>query len=119
MIERSLVSDLPKRPKMNLSVTTVNTFVMRALAVLLLFPSMLIVAEPTTHVCDVVIAGGSLASAAAALSASAASISTRVCFLEITDWPGGQATAGGDPAMDFGLQYLNFPRNIRSRWPSY
>ena len=65
-----------------------------------------------THDCDVVIAGGSLASAAAAVAAGEASNITRVCFLEITDWPGGQATAGGIPAMDFGLQYLNFPYNI-------
>eukprot|EP00039_Didymoeca_costata_P022100 m.346114 g.346114 ORF g.346114 m.346114 type:complete len:609 (+) comp28152_c0_seq1:154-1980(+) len=65
------------------------------------------------HECDVVIAGGSLASAAAAVaSGQTASNSTRVCFLEITDWPGGQATAGGISAMDFGLQYLNFPQNI-------
>jgi hypothetical protein len=70
-------------------------------------------AQATTHQCDVVIAGGSLASAAAAVAAGEASNSTtRVCFLEITDWPGGQASAGGIPAMDFGLQYLNFPHNI-------
>lgn len=65
-----------------------------------------------SHKCDVVIAGGSLASAAAAVSAGEASNSTSVCFLEITNWPGGQASSGGIPAMDFGLQYLNFPRNI-------
>lgn len=96
--------------------------VLRAIAVLYLFPSMPAVTamasrdgdvQTGTHVCDVLIAGGSLASAAAAVAASAASSkSTRVCFLEITDWPGGQASAGGDPAMDFGLQYLNFPHNI-------
>ena len=73
------------------------------------------VSEPMAlYTCDVVIAGGSLASAAAAIAASEASSSntTRVCFLEITDWPGGQATAGGIVAMDFGLQYLNFPHNV-------
>ena len=64
------------------------------------------------HECDVVVAGGSLASAAAAVAAGNASNSTRVCFIEITDWPGGQASASGIPAMDFGLQYLNFPKNI-------
>lgn len=68
--------------------------------------------KSVTHECDVVIAGGSLASAAAAVAAGEASTSTSVCFIEITDWPGGQASAGGIPAMDFGLQYLNFPRNI-------
>lgn len=67
----------------------------------------------STEECDVLIAGGSLASAAAAVAAGEASgNSTRVCFLEITDWPGGQASAGGIPAMDFGPQYLDFPRNI-------
>lgn len=66
-----------------------------------------------THVCDVVVAGGSLASAAAAIAASETSTNTtRICFLEITNWPGGQASAGGDSAMDFGLQYVNFPHNI-------
>eukprot|EP01043_Picozoa_sp_COSAG02_P063051 COSAG02_NODE_8842_length_2423_cov_1.915663_1_plen_634_part_01 len=64
------------------------------------------------HECDVVIAGGSLASAAAAVAAGEASNTTTICFLEITDWPGGQVSAGGDPAPDFGVQYLNFPRNI-------
>jgi hypothetical protein len=70
--------------------------------------------DGTQHECDVVIAGGSLASAAAAVAAGEAFNGTAktVCFLEITDWPGGQATAGGIPAMDFGLQYLNFPHNI-------
>ena len=45
-------------------------------------------AHNRTHTCDVVIAGGSLASAAAAVAAGEASATTRVCFLEITDWPG-------------------------------
>ena len=83
---------------------------------LLLLPSFVLATSATsptsTHNCDVVVAGGSLASAAAAVAAGEASNSTRVCFLEITDWPGGQASAGGIPAMDFGLQYLNFPHNI-------
>ena len=65
-----------------------------------------------TKECDVVVAGGSLASAAAAVAAGEASNLTRVCFLEITDWPGGQASASGIPAMDFGLNYVNFPQNI-------
>ena len=69
-------------------------------------------AQTGSHVCDVVVAGGSLASAGAAVAASEASNSTRICFLEITDWPGGQASAGGIPAMDFGFQYVNFPQNI-------
>eukprot|EP00035_Acanthoeca_spectabilis_P029300 m.474003 g.474003 ORF g.474003 m.474003 type:complete len:161 (+) comp35445_c0_seq1:53-535(+) len=91
----------------------------RVVTMLCLFLTMRTTADNTgprsqsnTHVCDVVIAGGSLASAAAAVAAGEASNSTRVCFLEITNWPGGQASAGGIPAMDFGVQYFNFPQNI-------
>jgi hypothetical protein len=52
--------------------------------------------------CDVAIAGGSTASLAAAITAAEAAPELRVCFLEITDWPGGQMTSGGVPAIDFG-----------------
>jgi hypothetical protein len=58
--------------------------------------------------CDVITAGGSLASLAAAIAAANASVSDAsghppsVCFLEPTDWPGGQLTASGVPAVDFG-----------------
>ena len=51
--------------------------------------------------CDVVVAGGSTASLAAALTAAEAAPELTVCFTEITDWPGGQMTAGGVPAIDF------------------
>jgi ribulose 1,5-bisphosphate synthetase/thiazole synthase len=44
--------------------------------------------------CDIVIAGGSTASLAAAITAAEADRSLTVCFTEITDWPGGQMTAG-------------------------
>jgi hypothetical protein len=52
--------------------------------------------------CDIIVAGGSLASLAAAVSAASALSKPRVCFLELTDWPGGQMTASGVPAIDFG-----------------
>ncbi|EDQ86953.1 uncharacterized protein MONBRDRAFT_27772 [Monosiga brevicollis MX1] len=52
--------------------------------------------------CDIVVAGGSTASLAAAITAAEADASLTVCFTEITDWPGGQMTAGGVPAIDFG-----------------
>eukprot|EP00730_Choanoeca_flexa_P013337 TRINITY_DN5212_c0_g1_i2.p1 TRINITY_DN5212_c0_g1~~TRINITY_DN5212_c0_g1_i2.p1 ORF type:complete len:656 (+),score=135.69 TRINITY_DN5212_c0_g1_i2:31-1998(+) len=52
--------------------------------------------------CDIVIAGGSTASLAAAITAAEADTSLTVCFTEITDWPGGQMTSGGVPAIDFG-----------------
>lgn len=44
--------------------------------------------------CDVVVAGGSTASLAAAITAAEADPTLAVCFTEITDWPGGQMTAG-------------------------
>lgn len=40
--------------------------------------------------CDVVVAGGSTASLAAALTAAEAAPDLTVCFLEASDWPGGQ-----------------------------
>lgn len=52
--------------------------------------------------CDIAIAGGSTASLAAAITAAEAAPELTVCFTEITDWPGGQMTAGGVPAIDFG-----------------
>jgi hypothetical protein len=53
-------------------------------------------------VCDIAIAGGSTASLAAAITAAEAAPELTVCFTEPTDWPGGQMTAGGVPAIDFG-----------------
>ena len=60
--------------------------------------------------CDVVIAGGSTASLAAAITAAEAAPELSVCFTELTDWPGGQMTAGGVPAIDFG-GYNRYPEN--------
>jgi len=59
--------------------------------------------------CDVLIAGGSTASLAAALTAANSSASLKVCFLEITDWPGGQMTSSAVPAIDFGPKNSNPP----------
>lgn len=58
--------------------------------------------EAVEEACDVIVAGGSLASLAAALSAANASASASVCFVELTDEPGGQLTASAVPAIDFG-----------------
>ena len=52
--------------------------------------------------CDIAIAGGSTASLAAAITAAEAAPELHVCFTDPTDWPGGQMTAGGVPAIDFG-----------------
>jgi|GEM_PF-596154 len=49
--------------------------------------------------CDVVVAGGTTAALSAALTAAREGVKT--CLLEPTDWPGGQLTAGGVPAVDF------------------
>ncbi|MEM9492855.1 MAG: FAD-dependent oxidoreductase, partial [Myxococcota bacterium] len=49
--------------------------------------------------CDVVVAGGSTAALAAALTSAEEGAVT--CLLEPTDWPGGQLTAGGTSAIDF------------------
>lgn len=72
-----------------------------------------------TYDCDVIIAGGSTASLAAALSS--AREGQKTCFLEATDWPGGQLTSSGASAIDFAsfkspgvnLNYLTHrPQNI-------
>lgn len=52
--------------------------------------------------CDIIVAGGSLASLAAAVTAANVSRASVVCFLDPTDWPGGQLTASAVPAVDFG-----------------
>ena len=46
-----------------------------------------------TVACDIVVAGGSTASLAAAITAAEASPALTVCFTEITDWPGGQVVS--------------------------
>lgn len=57
-------------------------------------------AGPVTEVnCDVIVAGGSLAALSTALTAAREGSLT--CLLEPTDWPGGQLTASGIPAVDF------------------
>ena len=52
-----------------------------------------------TESCDVVIVGGSTAALAAALSSADSNVKT--CLLEPTNWPAGQMTASGVPAIDF------------------
>eukprot|EP00035_Acanthoeca_spectabilis_P033268 m.22716 g.22716 ORF g.22716 m.22716 type:complete len:852 (+) comp5851_c0_seq1:51-2606(+) len=49
--------------------------------------------------CSVVIAGGSTAALAAAIASAKEGV--RTCLLEPTDWPGGQMTSAGVPAIDF------------------
>jgi hypothetical protein len=58
--------------------------------------------SPAAVACDIAIAGGSTASLAAAITAAEAAPELTVCFAEATDWPGGQMTSGGVPAIDFG-----------------
>ena len=71
--------------------------------------------------CDIVVAGGSTASLAAAITAAEAAKELTVCFTEVTDWPGGQMTAGGVPAIDFGganNDGRNQPASFRSAMES-
>ncbi|MCH9683540.1 MAG: FAD-dependent oxidoreductase, partial [Deltaproteobacteria bacterium] len=49
--------------------------------------------------CDVIVAGGSTAALAAAMTSAREGAAT--CLVEPTDWIGGQLTAGGVPAVDF------------------
>lgn len=53
--------------------------------------------------CDVLIAGGSLSSLSAAITASESFPKLHICLTEPTDWPGGQFTSSGVSAPDFGL----------------
>lgn len=62
--------------------------------------------------CDVLIAGGSLASLAAAITAANVSADLTVCFTDPTDWPGGQMTASGVPAIDFGVANKAHTQNV-------
>ena len=70
-----------------------------------------------TYDCDVIIAGGSLSSLAAAITAANVSAALAVCYTELTDWPGGQMTSSGVPAIDFGVQNkahtANVPASLR------
>ena len=66
--------------------------------------------------CDIAIAGGSTASLAAAITAAEAAPEMTVCLTEPTDWPGGQMTSGGVPAIDFGganKYEANQPKSFR------
>lgn len=71
--------------------------VSRVACLLFLFARMGIAAEVYTDY-DVVIAGGSTAALAAAISA--AESGAKVALLEPTDWIGGQLTSSGVPAVD-------------------
>ncbi len=53
--------------------------------------------------CDIFIAVGSASALAAAFGAAEASTEATICLTEPTDWLGGQMTASGVSAIDFGL----------------
>jgi hypothetical protein len=76
-------------------------------------------APPPETTCDVIIAGGSLASLAAAVSAANYSSDQIVCFLEPTDWPGGQLTASAVPAVDFGPNNRDNSANVAQSFASF
>lgn len=52
-----------------------------------------------SETCEVIVAGGSTAALAAAMTS--AREGARTCLVEPTDWLGGQITTGGVPAIDF------------------
>jgi hypothetical protein len=68
-------------------------------------------AQPRDIACDVLIAGAGMGGIGAALSVSARGHS--VCLTEETDWVGGQATAGGVPALDEN-RFIEFAGGTRS-----
>jgi len=82
-------------------------------AIVLLLLAVAATAEATDVKCDIAVLGGSTASLAAALTAAEAAPALTVCFTEITDWPGGQMTAGGVPAIDF-----NFANSLIDNQPA-
>ena len=76
--------------------------------------------EPSTHHCDIVIAGGTTAALGAALSASKEiellqNSSKTVCLTEPTNMVGGQLTASGTPAVDFAFHTTKNEPIISSR----
>jgi hypothetical protein len=62
--------------------------------------------------CDVLVVGGNMGGVAAAIAAADAGPDLQICYTDITDSPGGQATAGGTSAIDFGKTVDNFPANL-------
>ena len=68
-------------------------------------------ARPREISCDVLIAGAGMGGIGAALSITARGHS--VCLTEETDWVGGQATAGGVPALDEN-RFIEFAGGTRS-----
>lgn len=88
---------------------------MRQLLVLLavvVYPSVALPPVTVVADCDILITGGNLGGVSAALSAADTNTSLQVCYTDLTDWPGGQATAGGTSAIDFGATADNFPANL-------
>ena len=72
-------------------------------------------APPPLH-CDVLVVGGSTAAFAAAITAAEADPGLSVCLTEPTDWVGGQLSASGVSAIDFGAHNSmpeNQPRSFR------
>ena len=73
---------------------------------------------PTAVRCDVIVAGGSLSSVAAAVSAANTSAGLTVCLLDPTDWLGGQLTASAVPAVDFGPEN-SVPANLPASFSAF
>lgn len=74
--------------------------------------SLVSTVKSATIDCDIIVAGGSLAGISAAFASAQTSPELRICYTDITDWVGGQATASATSAIDFGSNWDNFPSNV-------
>ena len=81
--------------------------VFHPLVLQLLLSSVALPAAPEPQRCEIVIAGGSAASLATALTAAAAAPAATVCLTDPTDWLGGQLTASAVSAIDGPMLSIN------------
>ena len=77
----------------------------------------ILLAKELNYNCDIIVAGGSTASLAAALVAADESPDLIVCLTEPTDWLGGQLTSSLISAIDFGKSNSN-PKCMPNLWQS-
>lgn len=80
--------------------------------ILLLFVVFTLQSNPIQ--CEFVIVGGSTSAVSAALSAAETGVS--VCLIEPTNWPGGQITMEGVPAIDFAHHTIKEGENQYQVW---
>ena len=86
------------------------TIFRKSICILVIFASMLSNIGAEEHRVDVLVAGGSLSSLAAAITLANLSSTHRIAYLEPTSWVGGQLTSSSVPP-DFG-PYNNVSKNL-------